>query len=276
MTYRRLLATCALSALLLSVPFLRAQDAAPAAAAPGTSPAANEPLPTAQSVIDKYVEATGGKEAYASLKSRHMEADFVMADLGIKGKLLLDVRADGNARTSTEIPNVDTFIAGVTDGVVWRMDQTGGPRVLTGPLADAMRESLKLSPEISLDSYKSAEVTAVEDINDVPTYKMVLTHKTFDTTETRFYDVNSGLLLRSDSVIPTEQGNISVTTRYTDYEDAGPIRVAMKTRQSMAGLSPEQVITKIEHNVELPDDHFALPPEVQELLKQQPATQPAN
>ncbi len=276
MTYgKRTVLAAAAAACLITLSMLRAQDAAPATA-PSTSPAATQPLPSAQAVIDRYIEATGGKEAYASIKSRHLEAEYQLADLGIHGKLVADIRSDGKARIWTEIPNVDKFTIGVTDGIVWKNDQTGGPRILSGVMAQSTLESMQLTPEISLEPYKSAEVTEMTDLNDVNVYKMVLKYKSIDAVETRYYEVKTGLLLRTDGVVPTDMGNIVVTTRYMDYEDAVPIRMAMKTRQSMSGLSPEQVNTKVEHNVEIPDEVFALPPEVQELLKHQAATQPAK
>ena len=39
---------------------------------------------------------------------------------------------------------------------------------------------------------------------------------------------------------------------------------------AMSGVSPEQSFAKVEHNVELPDAPFALPPEILELQKAAP------
>ncbi len=50
----------------------------------------------------------------------------------------------------------------------------------------------------------------------------------------------------------------------------------MKIRQSMSGLSPEQINTKVQHNIEIPDEVFAMPTDVVELLSHRAATQPAN
>lgn len=275
MTYRKTTLVLAVGTFLATFSILNGQEATAPVSTPATAPA-TQPLPTAQEVLDRYIEATGGKAAYESITSRHVEADFVMADLGIKGKFVGDFRKDGKAITRTELPNVDTFYLGVNDGIVWRNDQTSGPRVLEGTMASAMLEALKLTPEISLDAFKSAKVSDLTEIDGVSVYKLELEYKDFDAVETRYYDAKSGLLLRSSSTLPTEQGNIAVTTRYLDYEDVAPIRIPMKTRQSMAGLSPEQINTKVEHNVEIADEVFALPPEVQDLLKRRAATQPAK
>ena len=241
---------------------------------PLTPAATTQPLPTAQAVIDRYTEVTGGKDAYASIQSRHLEADYNLEDLGVKGKLVADIRRDANARLSIKIPDFDEVTIGVTDGVIWRNDQTNGPRILEGAEAQAMLITLRIAPEIELDAYESAEVIAITEVNGVSVYKMELLVKGLDSHETRYYDIKSGLLLRTDSVVQSNQDRIDVVTRFGDYEDVAPIRMPMKIRQSMSGLSPEQVNTKVEHNVDISDQTFALPPEVTDLINRRAATQP--
>jgi hypothetical protein len=249
---------------------------------PSTTPtttqaaATTQALPTAQQLIDRFIEVTGGLDAYASIVSRHVEADYEMADLGVTGKLVADIRNDGNARQTITVPNLDSFVEGITGETAWSTSQTGGPRILTGLEAQLLRQSLSFAPEASLDPYRSATVNEVIELNGVPCYKMVLTPKAIDTVETRYYDIKTGYLIRRDGSVLTSEGSISIITRYGDYEDAPPIRMAMKIRQSMSGLSPEQVITRVRHNVEMPDELFALPADVLELQTHRPTTKPSH
>lgn len=263
-------------AFLVSCAIVTGRADTPPAPTPGTPTTlpTTQPLPSAQEVIDRYIDVTGGKEAYASLKSRHLEADYVIADLGMRGKMTAFIRADGKAKFTVNLPNFGDVTQGMNDGVIWANDQTNGPRILSGKEADAVRSSLTLSPEISLKEYESATVTHLVELNGTPAYKMVLRNAVIDANETRYYDVKSGLLLRTDNVMPFQGGQIEMTTRFSDYEDAMPIRVAMKMRQSTVGISPEQQTTKVEHNVEIADEVFALPPEIVELQKHLATTQP--
>lgn len=244
--------------------------------APATMPATTRvALPSAQEVMDRYIAATGGRAAYESLTSRRAEGTFSMADLGVEGKMTVLIRRDGNAVVSIDIPKVGTIREGVTSGVAWSLHPTQGPRILKGDEADVMRRSLELSPGISLDGYTDPHVTDVVSLNGRPSYRMLLGSAT-GTTETRLYDVESGLLVRTIGKSDSPLGELTITSNFTDYEDAPPIRMPMKVQQMLPGASPESAMTKVEHNVELPDALFALPPEIVELQKQQAATQPAT
>ena len=83
-----------------------------------------------------------------------------------------------------------------------------------------MLQTLQFAPEISLDPYESAEVTEIAELNGNWVYKMVLKLKVINASETRFYDIKTGLLLRTDGILPSSQGTIDVVTRFMDYEMA--------------------------------------------------------
>jgi len=48
---------------------------------------AADPLPSAESVLDRYVQVTGGKQAYAKRKSEIAHGTLVYTALGIKGTI---------------------------------------------------------------------------------------------------------------------------------------------------------------------------------------------
>ena len=236
---------------------------------PATTRAA---LPTAQEVIDRYIEATGGKAAYASLKTRRAEGTFSMADLGVEAKMTVLLRSDECAVVTIDVPNLGTFRQGMADGIVWTIRPTDGPRILTGAEAAATARTLRMDSETNLNSYRDAQVVDVVALNGRAAYRMQLT-AVADTLETRFYDVETGLLVRTIGKTGSALGDITVSSNFTDYEDAPPIRLPMKVQQMLPGASPESAMTKVEHNVDIPDAAFALPAEIVELQKQHAATQ---
>jgi hypothetical protein len=251
-----------------------------AAAQPSTEPTTQpattrSALPSAQEVIDRYIEATGGKAAYESLKTRRAEGTFSMADLGVEAKMTVLLRSDDRAIVTIEVPNVGTFRQGMGDGIVWTIRPTDGPRILTGAEAAATARTLRMDSEINLDGYRDAKVLDVVSLNGRAAYRMQLTALA-DTLETRFYDVDSRLLVRTIGKTGSALGEITVSSNFTDYEDVPPIRMPMKVQQMLPGASPESAMTRVEHNVEIPDEAFALPAEIVELRKQQAATQPAT
>ena len=250
-----------LAAVLIAASFAAAQSAP--TSAPATTQAA---LPTPSEVIARYVSVTGGADAYASLKSRRASGSFNLPDLGITGTLTALLRSDGRALVTIDVPGIGVVRQGMSEGVVWSIHPTEGPKLLTGIEADTTRRALAIAPEITLDGYKESKVAGLADVNGRPSFQLDLVADT-GVRETRFYDAESGLLVKSIGVVTSGAGELVVTTFYTDYEDAPPIRMPMKVRQSMSGVSPEQAYAKVEHNVELPDALFALPPEIVELQK---------
>jgi hypothetical protein len=234
---------------------------APHDAAPSATQAS---IPTPQQIVDRYVDATGGRAAYDALRSRRASGSFALPDLGIKGTISQLIRSDGNAVVTIDVPGIGIVRQGVTNGVAWAIHPTDGPKLLTGTEAETTRRSLTLAPETSLDGYDKQSVTGISDVNGRPAYELALSMGEA-VRETRFYDVETSLLVKSVGVVNSPAGELTVTTFYTDYEDAAPIRMPMKVRQTMSGVSPEQMIEKVEHNVELPDTLFALPAEIEAL-----------
>jgi zinc protease len=250
----------------------------PMTAEPATSPttiAATLPatLPTARQVIDQYVAVTGGAQAYADLKSRRAAGTVSIADQGIEGAIDIALRSDEKAAVSITLKDLGTVRQGMNGGVVWQIHPITGPKIFEGEEAESNRRSMLLGAEASLDGYAKADVVEIVDLNGRPAYRMVLSTPS-GATETRLYDIESGLLVRTLAKLDSSVGEMMVTSLFTDYEDAPPIRMPMKLRQQLPGLSPESVMTKVEHNVELPDELFALPPEIVELQKQ--LAKPAN
>ena len=251
--------------------------ASPRATTTTTSSTTSAPttLPSAAEVISRYVAVTGGPEGYAAVHSRRASGTFALPDLGINGTESILLRDDGHALITIDVPGIGVVKQGLTDGIVWSIHPTDGPKVLSGVEAETTRRSFALAPETTLDGYRSADVVGVADVNGRPAFEMRLVSDG-DVRETRFYDTETGLLVKSTAIVPSDAGELNVTTFYTDYEDVPPVRLPMKVRQTMSGVSPEQTLTKVENNVELPDALFALPPEIVALQKQQAATRAAG
>ena len=265
----RRLATIALLAHGAALP---AQTAPAPTAVPTTAHATSQAaLPTPAEVIARYVAVTGGEAAFASLTSRRAVGTFALPDLGITGGVTTLLRADGHALITIDVPGIGVVKQGMSDGIVWSLHPTDAPTMVGGGAAHTSRRSFALAPETTLVGYRDVSIVGRVDVNGRPSYEMTLVSDA-GVRETRFYDVETGLLVKSIGVLASDAGELTVTTFYSDYEDAAPIRVPMKVRQTMSGVSPEQTMAKVEHNVDLPDALFALPPEIVALRA---ATQPA-
>jgi hypothetical protein len=231
--------------------------------------AAGEVTAEAKAVVEKFVEATGGRAAYDSIKSRKMVATMSLKETGLSGTITSYAKP-GLALMESDLQGVGKTRVGLVDGIVWSSDPLLGPRIVEGKEAATMIASLKLDEGTNLDRFASAKVIGSENLNGVDMLKLELISKE-GTKETRFYEKDSGLLSQIAMTVESPMGKIAITTQVSEYKDAGPVKVPMKMKQTMQGMSPETVVTSLEHNVEIDDTVFALPEEIKKLIEKKKA-----
>lgn len=235
---------------LAFLPWVAAQEAAPRA-----------DLPSAESILDRYVEVTGGAAAYKSRTSETTTGTFTIVAANLTGQLRA-VLKPGVARTTIELPGVGRIDSGVTDGVAWSDDPFAGPRILAGFQAEfALANARPGAAADWREQYSSVELTGVEDVNGEPAYRVVQTLAKGESLR-GFYSVDSGLLLK---LAFTAEAPVEVF--YEEYARAEGILAPTRVVQMAAGQRIVIDLTSHEVNVEIPDEQFAPPEGVQALLQ---------
>ncbi|MGW8370577.1 MAG: hypothetical protein ACWGPN_18090 [Gammaproteobacteria bacterium] len=252
------LKTCA--ALVWALPLLSvavAQDAPSAA-----------DLPAAESILDRYIEATGGVEAYEAIESSISKGTMEIIAAGLTGQLEVYARP-AMTYTKVELPGVGAIESGVRDGIAWENSALTGPRILMG--AEAAYTVMNASPNAPIhwrEIYSELETEGTEDVRGEPAYRVLLT--TVDgLLLTSFYSVDSGLLLRTQLTLQTQLGPIPVELNFDEYMEHGGVLAPAKTLANQAGTQIVLSIVSAEVNAEIPDERFALPEPIQALLQPQ-------
>lgn len=226
-------------------------------------PAVASELPSAESILDRYVEVTGGLAAYDSRTSAVTTGTFEVAAANLTGQLRSIVKP-GLQRTTIQLPGVGTIDGGVKNGVAWSSDPFAGPRVLTGFEAEfAIANAQPSGGARWRDVYKTVEITGVEDVNAKPAYRVVHTLAKGGSL-TGFYDVASGLLVKIE--FATAQAPLAQLLE--EYADLGGVLTPTRVVTTMMGQRVSVIrLASVETNVEIPDEQFALPDAVQALVK---------
>ena len=252
----RIVAICAAAALTLC-----------AAAAPAAAQAPTSPLPTGDAVLAKYVEATGGEAAFTALTSRVTRARMEITGAAVVISLTAYAAAPGNMYTVAESEATGRLESGVSDGVAWENSALRGPSVKDGAERD---DALKAATFDRLahwkEHLKSVECTGTADVNGKLAYRVTAVPK-LSTPETLFFDVESGLLVRVETTVTTSGGPVPVVAEPGDYRKVDGIMMPFTSRMKVMGQERVLTIEKVEHNVELPADRFALPAEIRSLVK---------
>jgi hypothetical protein len=229
--------------------------------------ARGEELPDGMQVLERYIEATGGRAAYEKIASRTASGTFSVPAANIEGKLTLIQTADA-ARITVELVGIGTVEQGKTpQGIVWENSPVTGPRLIEGPEADRTAQQLRLNPELRAhELYKTIETTGIELIDDQPAYVVrFVSHSGQE--ETRYYSKDTGLLLRTQMVAATQLGDVAVVVNVGDYKDFDGVKLPTRARQQMMGLEQTITLLAVEHNKPIADDQLAPPEGVARLIE---------
>jgi hypothetical protein len=252
-----LLSIATSAAVLLVTPAARAQE---------------EKLPKAAAILDKYVEVTGGKEAYKKIKNRVIKGTLEIPAQNMKASLVIYSARPNLMYTVLEIPDMMKEESGTDGKVAWNRNSMTGPRILEGDeLSQTMRQAEFDSTVEWRKLYKNAKTLGVEDVKGSPAYKLELTYDNGDKV-TAYFDQKSSLEVRMDMVAETQMGAIPIESYLSDYKDAGGVLVPCKTTSTVMMQERTLTFDSIEVNVDLPKDRFALPDDIKELIKQSEAT----
>ena len=224
-------------------------------------------LPSAETLMERYVEATGGRVAHEARKSEIAYGTVEYTAMGLSGKMTRWVAGDGLYRLTMELPGVGAMEAGVKDGVAWERSDLLGPRVKNGPeRAEALREARINSTAQWREIYRKAETTGEEAVNGEECYLVVLTPEE-GAPETLYLSKKTGLALKMQTVASTQMGEIAAEMFFDQYKDFGGILAPARVSQKVAGQTITITIDRAEVNTPIPAERFALPADVEALVR---------
>jgi hypothetical protein len=228
-------------------------------------PAAAQDAPPAAEVLDRFVEATGGIEAYDAVENRKTVASMDIPAQGMTFTLTMWSKRPNQVYTEIENAMVGKITKGVSGDVVWENSIMTGPVIREGDEREsALREAAFERYVYWRDNFEKAELAGEETVDGTDTWKVVLTPASGEPS-TMYFDKESGLLKRVDTVASTEMGKIPVEAHLSDYRDVDGIKLAFKTVISLLGQERVFTTESVEQNVEIPEGMFDLPGEIKAL-----------
>lgn len=209
---------------------------------------------TAQSVIDKYIEAQGGKEKLESIQD-------------IQTTLKGTVRGmDINLTITKRVPNLlyQELDAGVFkqttifDGEKAKQIANGQETMLEGDRLEELKIQSALNLYLNFDKYNvTPKLIGIKNINGNDAYEIELTLPTGKKWY-HYYDVETGLKVREVSTLDTPQGSFTQTVDMSDYKEVDGIKFPHKVSQQMGPQSVELEVTDIKINQDLSDEMFII------------------
>jgi len=230
----------------------------------GTSAVAADDLPKADTILDKYVEVTGGKAAYQKV---HTEIETgTMTISGISGTHTTYKAEPDKVYTEVVIQGIGKIQEGSNGKVAWSNSAMQGPHVKEGEEKEVSLLMARFDGDVNWRGiFTKAETVGTEAVNGKDCYKVVLTPKA-GKPMTRFYDKESGLLLKNVLTTTSAMGEVTVESILEDYRKEGDFLRPHKVSNKAMGQQFSITLDKVEINPEIPASRFDLPEEVQALL----------
>jgi len=228
-------------------------------AKPAAKPATAAKLPTVKEILNKYVAALGGRAANERIKTRTMKGTFELAPMGIKGTMETYSAAPGKSYTKTNLQGIGEIVEGFDGTTAWSMNPIQGNRDKTGEELVQSKLINNFYREINLDKlYSKMEVKSAEKLGARDVYVVTATATGLD-PETFYFDKQTGLLVRSDSVLVSPEGKMPAQAFYEDVREIDGIKLPFNIRVVLPQFEAITVITEIKHNIPVEDAKFAKP-----------------
>ena len=239
---------------------------------------AQESLPPAAAVLDRFVEVTGGKAAYEKHHSQVAKGIFALPAQGITGDMMLTSAEPAKMRMRVDIGAIGTLESGTDGAVVWELSPLQGPRIVEGEeSADELREARFNAPLYWREQYSKEETIGTEKVGDDDCIRVQMSPADGGHPETLYFSRKSGLLVKQTGTRATSMGDIPYENSFSDYRNVDGTLEPFKTTEKAAGQDIELTISEMKFNAGVPDSAFTPPAEIQALLKKkQPAVASAS
>lgn len=228
-------------------------------------------LPDAGHLIEKFIDATGGHEAWEGHTTVMASGSFSMPAMGITATVQSWRQAPDKSYTVITSDALGNMEEGFDGTVAWEKSMIAGAKVKDGTELAMSRRLSQFSPWLVWkEYYQSATTLKVEKVGDVDCYVVQMVPNPGEGEPEQYYfAVDSGLLLKTSAVLINETGRITIDSFLSDYRDADGVLAPYTARQVLMGMQ-EMVMTfdKQEFDVEVPPGTFDLPADITSLLEQ--------
>jgi hypothetical protein len=221
--------------------------------------------PTGEELMDGYIKATGGKEAYDKVKTMIVKGTFGI--MNINGDMLIHTKSPNLMHFSLSMPGVGNIEAGSDGKIMWENNPITGAKISDSSKEKDLIPGLDFSSDVNWKKvYKSATNEATEKVGGKDAYKVKLVDMKGE-TEHRFFDKATGLVIKLKKPMKSEIGNFVMDMDIGDYKKVGDLLMPHQVTAGLLGQKFQVQLTSVQLNVEIPESKSALPEAVKQLLK---------
>ena len=225
---------------------------------------AGEPK-TADEIIAKYIEAVGGRARVDSVQSLRMTG----RNVHLGGESLMRAVYQRPDKLRIEFISQGVTSIHAFDGeVAWSVNPFMGrpePQKLPPDQAKVVSQQADIDGPLVDYGKKGHQLKLVgkEEFKGSEVYQLKLTKKTGE-VEYHYLDAERFLPVRITGEHAFENLPGEYDVAYEDYRAVDGLLIAHKIEQGGRGAKNDIIYDKVEINVQVPDDYFALPPDAKD------------
>lgn len=195
---------------------------------------------TATAIIEKYVDAIGGKSKLESVESYAMSAAAEMQGMKLememkktsKDQFMQDVKMMGNSVSKQVLDGDKGYAVG-----------QGQRKDLSPEEIEKVKAESATFPELNYLAVGGIALDGMETVGDKKAYKIKVTD-----TKTIYYDAETGLKLQEVTIAEMQGQQVKQTLMFDDYKEVSGILFPYKITQSMGPQNIEFIVTEIKVN----------------------------
>ncbi|HVS82447.1 MAG TPA: caspase family protein [Pyrinomonadaceae bacterium] len=215
---------------------------------------ATSPIPTIEQMLERHVQAIGGKPALEKLTTRVTKGSFV--------QILGQTNLTATFESYQKAPNKTLYInsAGTQqgfNGAIGWIKNNGKLRNVTGEQLAQMKRGSDFYGSTKLSElYAKISFVRMDKVGSHDVYVFEATPSD-GKPHTLFFDTQTALLLRSDSYLEAQKGKPEPTeTYYEDYREVDGIKLPFTQRQVGSAYTITLKVYEVKHNIPIDDVKF--------------------
>ncbi len=219
---------------------------------------------TADELMAKVIEASGGEANLRKLTSRVSVAEIALEQQGVKGIATTWSKSPGKMATETKLTALGVEIAtgwDYFDGATGEQAYSFSPASkYTGKRLDDMKLTADFNSMLEWKSkFKKVVVERIAKCGEEECY-VVEFEPNAGSKFTDYYSTKTFLLMRRDGVVSSSTSSVQVpfSTTFADYRDVDGVKIPFKSVNNTTGNGDiVSVVKSVKHNVAIENSFFA-------------------
>ncbi|KGO79413.1 M16 family metallopeptidase [Flavobacterium beibuense] len=216
--------------------------------APASKPVLNKPVPagvTAKTVLENYINAIGGEKAVSSVKSISVTASGSVQGMNLE--VFKKVTSSNKMAQGLSVMGQTQKM--VFDGTKAFVVAQGQTQALPEDQVAEFKKEAYPFPELKMKDDTSITLKGIESYNGSDVYAIV------NGDATIYFDVKTGLKVAKIETAQGPQGEVSVTTPYSDYKEVKGVKIPYKSSINI-GMEVELTVSDVKINEGVSDADF--------------------